>query len=74
MGLAPPKQCCLNCDKEDGLTAISIFDASFFLLWIVWAIARIDNNNDDDTLYIWFIAIAAAVSFAFTVISLCKKH
>ena len=44
MGLAPPKKCCLDCDKEDGLTAISIFDGAFFLLWIVWAIARIDNS------------------------------
>ena len=74
MGLSPPKQCCLNCDREDGLTAISIYDAAFFLLWLVWAIARIDNGKDSDTLYIWFIAIAAGVNFAFTVISLCKKH
>ena len=74
MGLNPPKVCCLNCERDEGFTAISIFDAAFLLLWLVWAISRIDNGKDSDTLFIWFVAISAGVTFAFTVLSLCKKH
>lgn len=74
MGLSPPKVCCLNCERDEGFTAISIFDAAFLLLWLVWAISRIDNGRDSDTLFVWFVAISAGVTFAFTVLSLCKKH
>lgn len=75
MGLNPPKVCCLNCERDEGFTAISIFDAAFLLLWLVWGISRIDNNvSNSDTLFVWFVTISAGVTFVFTVLSLCKKH